>query len=95
MSGGSYDYLCWKECPTLEHRDSISDMVGQLDSLHLGTSQAANDLRAVNAALATLAEKWKRLTAVTQAVEWWRSADWGPEEVAEAVLAYERKADET
>lgn len=93
MSGGSFDNLYTK---------SLEDAVGSTWSLvemrdYLranGGEDAAQDLDAILAVMESLRPRWEALAkplGVLHAAEWYRSGDWGPEDVAKALEAWREK----
>lgn len=88
MSGGSYNYLCYQTDDLTRHRSDLQQMAERLGGLDWATGAAAatrNVIRLLDQAEAA-AEK---LGDVWKAVEWWDSADWGEDQVREAVAAYQ------
>ncbi len=95
MSGGSYNYLCYVQDleDLVEKRHSLKEMADRL----VGMDEA--DFPGVTAAaqetlgLLHLLRIWDThasvridmLTDVWKAVEWWDSADYGSDQVAEAI----------
>jgi hypothetical protein len=88
MSGGSFDYLCFKDIE-FPH-GTLEDMARELDAL--GPSKAASDTRALIASLAECQALVERLRDVWQDVEWWRSGDSGQDRALEGVSRYEANA---
>lgn len=91
MSGGSFNYLCWKSADELAA--DTSTLAEMRDALigHNAPDAAAE----TEAIIATIAQfrvlvetRAKRLNEVWHAVEWCRSGDQGPEDVAAAVAKY-------
>lgn len=93
MSGGSYDYLCY--------RDSLRDLAGEVDQLErmrdrlIGLGYAEDAAAETEDVLAILrqtevrvAVRAKRLHDVWHAVEWWDSCDYGEDQVKQALEDY-------
>lgn len=92
MSGGSFDYLCWKNgAQALADVDNLRRMAWELATF--GPSQAYADTDALLALALELDERTDRLRAVWKAVEWCVSSDWGPDDVLQAINAYEAAGD--
>ena len=91
MSGGSFDYLCYKDAEQLFERGQLlEEMVTELTDM--GFIDAAKE----TFALKTLIDQTKvrmevyldRLRPVWKAVEWYCSGDSGMEAVEEAIRKY-------
>lgn len=99
MSGGSFNYLCHAEDPG--QRSELDDMIIELATLgerHPAAAEAAAESRIVRAeGLSRLsdARDWppQPLRSVWHAIEWWRSYDWGEDEVVEALTRYSAERD--
>jgi hypothetical protein len=93
VSGGSYDYLCWANelDRLLEKQHHLAEMADRLAELGY-----ADDAAFETTDLLLTLRQWqvrarthvKRLEGVWKAVEWWDSADWGEEQVKEALAKY-------
>mgnify|MGYP001593382905 CR=1 FL=1 len=93
MSGGSYNYLCWKSDldELLVQQHALRDMADRLAGLGY-----AQDAAAETEELLLMLRQWKiraetrakRLEHVWKAVEWWDSCDWSEEAVHKALAAY-------
>jgi len=83
MSGGSYNYLCFRVKPLEEQRDQLVAMAErlQLSGYYQAARETRNVLLLVNAAEYAA----NNLTDVWQAVEWADSGDFSEEQVREAV----------
>ena len=91
MSGGSYDYLCFKDFPEIcEKPHDINDMRDRLTQL--GYLDVAKETESVNLIIDSfrvrIEARLKRLGEVWKAIEWYDSNDWGIEEVEEAIKKY-------
>ncbi len=90
MSGGSFDYLCYKDAEQLFRCGQLEEMVTELTDM--GYIDAAKE----TFALKTLIEQTKvrmevyldRLRPVWKAVEWYCSGDSGMDAVEEAIKKY-------
>lgn len=98
MSGGSFNYLCFKhEAEDIlgsECMESLEGMVARLKSIK-GTREAweaTEDLivkiERVLDAVKTIQEEKAELDPVFKAVEWLDSGDWGMEEVERALKEF-------
>ena len=79
MSGGSFNYLCWKEISELmANRDTLTSMADRL--LEMGYKDAAKEtlkfLYTLEQAETRLETMRERLEEVWKAVEWFDSGDW-------------------
>lgn len=89
MSGGSFDYLCYKDAPETLRSEELSRMAAAIRSYQGGEPAAAATtalvgyLRAFERRIEALRDVWK-------AVEWHHSGDWGQEAVGRALAEYER-----
>jgi len=91
MSGGSYDYLCYKDGMEINsHREQLAQMRDRLTEL--GYKDAAKETESVILLLEAfevrLKARLERLQKVWQAVEWCDSGDCGKEDVEEAINNY-------
>ena len=87
MSGGSYDYLCFRdEGDIFSHIGNLRDMAARLDEV---CPEAAAETRALfdgpRSLMAELEARIKRLTDLWKAVEWRDSSDWTDAQLAQAV----------
>lgn len=92
MSGGSYDYLCYKDAFELEsHREELNRMRDRL--VELGHLDAAKETESIILTLDSfkvrMEARLSRLKDVWRAVEWLDSGDYRKEQVAEAVKKYQ------
>lgn len=95
MSGGSFNYLCYAD----DRRDggwaaALEDMRDMAKALReAGAADAADGTDAVVAAYERIAhEQCEPLRGVWKALEWYRSGDWGPEALRDALREYNGKA---
>jgi len=94
MSGGSYDYLCYKDVFELEsQREHIVRMRDRL--IELGHLDAAKETESILLVLDSfkvrMVSRLERLKAVWQAVEWLDSGDSGKDCVDDAIKEYQEK----
>lgn len=89
MSGGSYNYLCFKVAGEFGPDDSnLLAMIARLEDIgyaqaaHTKTVQVQTKLREVEALLADLTKVW-------YAVEWRDSCDWGEDQLRAELIRYE------
>lgn len=92
MSGGSYDYLCYKDVFELEsHREELNRMRDRL--IELGHLDAAKETEGIILTLDSFKVRMdariSRLKDVWRAVEWFDSGDYGTEQVTEAIKNYQ------
>jgi hypothetical protein len=87
MSGGSYDYLCFKADDLSGRRGTVEEMAQRLEGLPYA-SPAAADTRRVLALLDEARALAERLSDVWHAVEWWDSGDYGEDDAREAIAKY-------
>lgn len=93
MSGGSFNYLChtWDLNDLVEKRGSLEAMATELSGLGY-----AQDAARETEELLVMLRQWEvragvrieRLREVWKAVEWWRSCDYGEDQVREALAEY-------
>lgn len=91
MSGGSYDYLCFKDTDDLFNfrhqlhnmRDRLTDM-GYMDA----AKETESILLILDQVEVRLQARLDRLSPIWHAVEWYDSNDWGKESVEEAIKKY-------
>lgn len=99
MSGGSFNYLCRKD---------LSDLVGgtvgeewdhMLDELDEICPKAAEEMRKIRQDTKTFREmhedRWCNLQGLLHSIEWWRSNDYGEDQVDEAIEIYLEKERES
>lgn len=87
MSGGSYNYLCFRdETDVFSHLGDLRDMADRLDQV---CPEAAAETRALfdgpRSLLSELETRLRKLTALWKAVEWRDSGDTGDAQLAAAV----------
>lgn len=93
MSGGSYNYLCSKDAAELlsGHHSDLREMADTLASLGYAKDAAVETeelllmLRQFDIRIQTRVD---RLRGVWKAVEWWKSGDWGEDDVHETLAKY-------
>lgn len=97
MSGGSYDYLCHSEPRELFGRlGTIETMASDLAELGYAQDAAKETeellllLRQIEMRLEV---RFYRLQPIWKAMEWWRSCDWGEDDVKAALAEYRKEAD--
>lgn len=91
MSGGSYNYLCYKESYDIhERKEELAQMRDRL--IELGYTDAAGETESVLLMLRAfevrLQTRIYRLKNVWRAVEWYDSADSGEDYVKDEVQKY-------
>jgi hypothetical protein len=94
MSGGSYNYLCFKDGHQyLDIPGDLEDMAARLAKLGWAEDAAAETeelLLILRQCEVRAQARIDRLRDIWHAVEWWDSQDSGPEEVRAALDAYRR-----
>jgi hypothetical protein len=95
MSGGSYNYLCYKDGhQILEAMGDLEAMSARLAGLGYANDAAAETedlLVLMRQALNRVGVRMRRLEKVWHAVEWWDSADYGEDQVKEALAEYRKE----
>jgi len=95
MSGGSFNYLSYKDIDDLWY-GAGPEWDWMLDELDKLCPEAAVNMRKIKTDHDEFIKQnqslWNDLQPVLHAVEWWRSNDWGKDQVDEAIQTYhERK----
>lgn len=96
MSGGSFNYLCNKDIHDIARGVGVEwdDMLLELDSL---CPKAAADMREIREHSVVFVmeheQRWNKLTGLLFAIEWWRSGDYGRDQVTEAIEDYNSSGD--
>jgi hypothetical protein len=93
MSGGSYDYLCFKDAGELVHgyEAQLESMIDRLASVGYAEDAAKESmdlLLEVRAYRVRVDAMIARLSPVWKAVEWWDSGDSGPDDLKESLAEY-------
>ncbi|WP_329311676.1 hypothetical protein [Streptomyces sp. NBC_01262] len=93
MSGGSFNYLChtWDLDGLIDKRGDLEEMSAVLAGLGY-----AHDAARETEELLVMLRQWEvratvrveRLREVWKAVEWWKSSDYGEDQVHEALAEY-------
>ena len=87
MSGGSYNYLCFKDGTDIgSHGEELNKMVVRLKELNYPA--IANDTEEIADFFLQLNEKIDKLRDVWQAVEWHDSGDSSIENVVNEAIKY-------
>lgn len=94
MSGGSFNYLCYKQIEDLfTSVDELEDMQKAL--IKYGYEDIAEDtqrlIEYIKSAKCTIGVLKDMLQPVFHAVEWYESADYGKETMIEVLEEYRRK----
>lgn len=94
MSGGSFNYLCYKQIEDLfTNVDDLEDMQKAL--IKYGYEDIAEDtqrlIEYIKSAKCTIGVLKDMLQPVFHAVEWYESADYGKETMIEVLEEYRRK----
>lgn len=98
MSGGSYNYLCYKEVPDLFGATAMENMEEMEEYLlAAGYKDIAQDVRRlieyIKSAENRISVLHEQLAGVFKAIEWNASGDWGKPTLLKALEAY-RKGEE-
>jgi len=101
MSGGSYNYLCYKDAyDILEQSSADNDLLNMIDALAehplgeqamVSTVGVRVELLAIRERVAALHQKMQTLSQVWKAIEWQASADWGAGEVESTLQAFNKE----
>ena len=94
MSGGSYDYLCFKADDLSGHRGTVEAMAQRLEGLPYASAAAA-DTRRILTLLDDAQALAERLADAWHAIEWWDSGDSSEQGAREALAAYREIGAET
>ena len=94
MSGGSFNYLCYKDTEDLLNR--ISDLEDMRESLiKYGYEDIAKDtqrlIEYIKSAKCVIGTLKDMLEPVFHAVEWKESGDWGKDDMIEVLEKYRKK----
>lgn len=99
MSGGSWNYLCYKDVSELvELEEDIENMGERLTGLGYATDAAIDTLElllTIRQFKAKSQELKDKLEDIWKAIEWWDSLDSGENEVKAALENYYRKEQAT
>lgn len=92
MSGGSFDYLCYVDVEELPNRlgslERMADALGEYPDGHAASVDTHELIAIIQTAMRRVEARQRRLGPLWHAVEWHRSADYGPDQVAAALKAY-------
>lgn len=92
MSGGSYDYLCYKEVNQLmEYQEILEQMAGDLAELGYAADVAAETwdiIYTLRAFQTRMQVALKRMEPIWHAKEWWQSSDYGEEQFKQVLEEY-------
>lgn len=93
MSGGSWNYLCYKDIDELMNGSStelLQDMADRLNSA--GFEDVAKDTQRlveyIKSASIRIETLFEALSPVFKAIEWFDSGDWGEETLNNEILKY-------
>lgn len=94
MSGGSYNYLCFKDGEQLFEQGTLNDLKNIENRLNeLGYTKIAGKVSDMNQIITESLEQVttmkEELNDILKAVEWHDSLDYGIEEIEEAINRYE------
>lgn len=90
MSGGSFNYLCFKSPGEAIESGSLADMFTVLYR-EFPNSYAASHTARLLAVRDELRRRVEELHDVWRAIEWWKSCDWSREDAERAVAAYDKR----
>lgn len=92
MSGGSYDYLCYKDPDQLmsctDQLQSISDRLAGLGYAPDAAAEVQELLLTIRQYDNRISSMMNRLTDVMRSVEWWDSGDCGEDAVKKSLEKY-------
>lgn len=88
MSGGSFDYLYRKDCPGVEDLQRMAEALAEASGD--GFEHALEDTRELAEILEQVRNHSDELRRVWRTVEWWKSNDYGLDQVHEALADYEK-----
>jgi len=91
MSGGSYNYLCYKDASEISNNESdIKDMVNRLSELNYpdAAKETESVLLEIRSFEVRMDARLERLSKVWKSVEWLDSGDSGEEGVRSAIEEY-------
>ncbi len=92
MSGGSYNYLCFKEIDELINMQSdLQDMSDRLAGLGYATDAARETqelIQIIRQSINRMEPIKKRLYGIWHAVEWWDSCDSGEDDLKSELKRY-------
>jgi hypothetical protein len=92
MSGGSFNYLCFREAGDIfGHEDDLAEMAAELAALGHQAQDVATRTRALIDRRDEINDEIAALKDVWQAVEWWRSCDRSREDVFIAIGRYRER----
>lgn len=95
LSGGSFNYLCYKDVPDLMNPSSISELESMaLYLMNIGYEDIAKDTKRlieyIKSASLTIEVLSQQLNDVFHAVEWYESGDWGRDGCIEELEKYRK-----
>lgn len=91
MSGGSYNYLCYKSADSLlEQQEELRGMQNRLSQLGLveAAKETGKVLKTLEEALKAVEKLADNLHGVWHAVEWYDSGDWGKDDLNRIASQY-------
>jgi hypothetical protein len=98
MSGGSYEYLCFKDASELlsaSHDEPLQRMTDRLAALGYAPDAAAETqavLYQLRQSRTRIQTHIDRMRGIWRAVEWWDSSDSGEDGVVKALAEYRGEA---
>lgn len=95
MSGGSYDYLCYKDSSNIfGEEQTIQRMADRLAKLGFADDAALETqglILEIRAARIRIDARIERLKNLWQVIEWVDSCDYGPDDIPPALAKYRGK----
>lgn len=92
MSGGSFNYLCYADEEELAQRigdlESMAEALAEYPDGEAASKDTHELVAIIQTAMRRIEARRRRLSELWQAVEWHRSCDYGPDQVADALKAY-------
>jgi hypothetical protein len=92
MSGGTFDYLCYKSAGELLEADhelqSMADALAELGYAEDAARETQEILLTIRAMRNRVQVSIDRLTDVWRTMEWWRSGDYSEDQLEEALAKF-------
>lgn len=89
MSGGSFDYLCFRGLGEVVEGENFEMAMSDLRERPYST-EAGQEMSAILEDFRDLEERFRQLEGVLKALEWWRSGDSSEEDLKEACAKWKK-----